>query len=371
MQLKLDPGIMYAIALEGGGAKGAYEIGVWKALREAGIQFDAVAGTSVGALNGALYAVGDYDKAVDCWKNINLTKVLKLDAEEEVKLGSLLKGEFSLKDIHSFQDVSDIFKNVIGIVKDGGLDVSPLRSWIADAVDAQALKDSPVQLYVTTVNITDREAQEVHVQEAPLEEVHNMLMASAYHPTFKQEKLGGKNYADGGFFDTLPLHALTESGHRQIIAVRMPGMGIERHYKVPEDTVIHFIEPKADLGGVLNFTADQAEEDMKIGYFDALRTLYGLIGETYYIDPMLTELEALELLLSQPDMQALSTDLAHFLEEDLPEMAKNAGAKAQNYNEYLRVYLEQRAAEKGLEIYHVYTAKEMMEKINAPEEASV
>ena len=37
MQLKLDPTITYAIALEGGGAKGAYEIGVWKALREAGI----------------------------------------------------------------------------------------------------------------------------------------------------------------------------------------------------------------------------------------------------------------------------------------------------------------------------------------------
>ena len=65
MQLKLDPTITYAIALEGGGAKGAYEIGVWKALREAGIKFDAVAGTSVGALNGAMYAIGDFDKAVD------------------------------------------------------------------------------------------------------------------------------------------------------------------------------------------------------------------------------------------------------------------------------------------------------------------
>ena len=54
MELKLDNTKTYAIALEGGGAKGAYEIGVWKALDEAGIKFNAVAGTSVGSMNGAL-----------------------------------------------------------------------------------------------------------------------------------------------------------------------------------------------------------------------------------------------------------------------------------------------------------------------------
>ena len=143
----------------------------------------------------------------------------------------------------------------------------------------------------------------------------------------------------------------------------MPGLGIERHFKLPEDAVVTMIEPQADLGGVLNFTAEQALRDMKIGYYDGLRALYGLIGEQYYIDPMLTEQEALELLLSQPDMRGLCGNLAHFLEEDLPEMAKKAGAKSQSYNEYLRVYLEQRAAEKGLEVYHVYTAKEMLEKL--------
>ena len=354
MQLKLDPTITYAIALEGGGAKGAYEIGVWKALREAGIKFDAVAGTSVGALNGAMYAIGDFDKAVECWSNIQLNQVMKLEPGDEETMAPLLKGEFSLRDIHSLQDVSDLLKKAFDVVRSGGLDTAPLRSWIAEVIDPEALKNSPVQLYVTTINITDREAQEVHIQEVPVDEIHNMLLASAYHPTFKQEKLGGKNYADGGFFDSLPLHALTETGHRQIIAVHMPGMGIERRYKVPEDTVIIDLQLRATL---------EPLRDMKIGYYDALRTLYGLIGETYYIDPMLTEQEALDLLLAQPDMRALSGNLAHFLEEDLPEMAKKAGAKAQNYNEYLRVYLEQRAAEKGLEVYHVYTAKEMLDKL--------
>ena len=47
MELKLDRNKTYGLALEGGGAKGAYQIGAWKALREAGIRFSAVSGTSV------------------------------------------------------------------------------------------------------------------------------------------------------------------------------------------------------------------------------------------------------------------------------------------------------------------------------------
>ena len=54
MKLRIDTSRSYALALEGGGAKGAYQIGAWKALREAGVKIDAVAGTSVGALNGKL-----------------------------------------------------------------------------------------------------------------------------------------------------------------------------------------------------------------------------------------------------------------------------------------------------------------------------
>ena len=45
MELKLDTSRTYAIALEGGGAKGGYEIGVWRALEEAGVRYNAVSGT--------------------------------------------------------------------------------------------------------------------------------------------------------------------------------------------------------------------------------------------------------------------------------------------------------------------------------------
>ncbi len=360
MELKLDPKKTYAIALEGGGAKGAYEIGVWKALKEAGIQFDAVAGTSVGALNGAMMAIGDLDKAIDCWTNISLQQVLKLEPGEEDKMGALVRGEFGLGDIHSLQDLSDLVKKAYGIIKNGGLDIGPLRSWIAEVIDAEALKNSPVQLYVTTVNLTDRETQEVHIQEQPVEEIHNMLMASAYHPTFKQEKLGGKNYADGGFFDTLPLHALTSSGHKDIIAVRLPSKGVERHFRMPDDVEVTLIETNADLGSVLNFEAEQAKRDMKIGYYDGLRALYGLAGETYYVEQTMSEKEALEVIVQLALERGLSGTLAAFLEEELPEIAKKQGVKAPNYRDYLLLYMEKCAEDRGIDPFRIITDRELL-----------
>ena len=43
---------MLAVVLSGGGARGAYEAGVWKALRKLHIKYDIVTGTSIGAING-------------------------------------------------------------------------------------------------------------------------------------------------------------------------------------------------------------------------------------------------------------------------------------------------------------------------------
>ena len=65
-----------AIVLAGGGSRGAYQIGVWKALREMGIDYQLVTGTSVGALNGVLMVQQEYDKALAVWENISSQQVL-------------------------------------------------------------------------------------------------------------------------------------------------------------------------------------------------------------------------------------------------------------------------------------------------------
>ena len=98
MQLQFDTSKTYAIALEGGGAKGAYEIGVWQALDEAGVKYNAVSGTSVGALNGALMAMRDLPRAVECWSNIHMSQVIDLGGMDAETFKNMLEGKLESDD---------------------------------------------------------------------------------------------------------------------------------------------------------------------------------------------------------------------------------------------------------------------------------
>ncbi|RKX93028.1 MAG: hypothetical protein DRP59_04040, partial [Spirochaetes bacterium] len=60
-----------ALVLSGGGARGAYEIGVWKALTDLNIKISGVYGTSVGSINGPGIIMNDYKKVRDLWFKIS------------------------------------------------------------------------------------------------------------------------------------------------------------------------------------------------------------------------------------------------------------------------------------------------------------
>lgn len=358
MELKIDNSKTYAIALEGGGAKGGYEIGVWQALNEAGIKYNAVSGTSVGALNGGLMAMRDLPRAIDAWNNMKLGKVIELDEEQEENLSRAFNGDIGL------DDVQRLIPEALEIIKNRGLDVAPLRAWVREVVDARAIKESGVELYIATVSITDRKALEVKVNDLPEDQICDMLLASAYHPTFRLEKLGGKFYTDGGFVDTLPLHALVTNGYKDIIAVRIPGIGHNRRFKMPDDVNVTYIATNADLGGVLNFDAEQSRRDMAIGYLDAKRVLYGLYGKHYYIERSMTDREALNMLL---DSLETGVNLRQFCERDLPRVARHLDAEG-DYYELLIAVLEDAAAKQDIDNMRIYKDTELVAKLEESRE---
>lgn len=358
MELKIDNSKTYAIALEGGGAKGGYEIGVWQALDEAGIKYNAVSGTSVGALNGGLMAMRDLPRAIDAWNNMKLGKVIELDEEQEENLSRAFNGDIGL------DDVQRLIPEALEIIKNRGLDVAPLRAWVREVVDAKAIKESDVELYIATVSITDRKALEVKVNDLPEDQICDMLLASAYHPTFKLEKLGGKFYTDGGFVDTLPLHALVTNGYKDIIAVRIPGIGHNRRFKMPDDVNVTYIATNADLGGVLNFDAEQSRRDMAIGYLDAKRVLYGLYGKHYYIERSMTDREALNMLL---DSLETGVNLRQFCERDLPRVARHLDAEG-DYYELLIAVLEDAAEKQNIDNMRIYKDTELVVKLEESRE---
>ena len=357
MKPQLDLTKTYAIALEGGGAKGGYEIGVWKALEEMGVKYNAVAGTSVGALNGAMMAMRDLPRAIAAWENIRLDKVIDFEKGQEENLKKLVGGEFELGDIQQ------IFSQVLGVIRSGGLDVAPLRAWVREVVDSKRVKESDVRLFVETVSITDRKGLDICVNELEEDEVCDMLLASAYHPTFRLEKLGGKLYTDGGFIDNLPVDVLVENGYKDIIAVQIPGkIKFQRKYKPPEDVNIWYIDTDADLGGTLNFTSDQARRDMAIGYYDAWHDLCGLYGRHYYIERSMTEREAFAQIIERYLRKTPDISLRELCEQELPRLARGLEVEGDYYDLFIAL-LEVAAQERGLENMRFYTDTEFLSLI--------
>ena len=357
MELKLDLNKTYAIALEGGGAKGSYEVGVWKALDEAGVRYNAVAGTSVGALNGAMMAMRDLPGAIKAWLDVRLSDIISVDEEYEDEMLRIFSGE------GGFADIKEMLPQAIDIIKNRGLDVSPLRRWVTGLADTAGIKKSDVELFVTTVALSDKKTLDVKVNELPEDEICDMLLASAYHPTFRLEKLGGKYYADGGFFDSLPIYPLVEAGYKDIIAVCIPGTGIHRRFRLPEDVSVTYIDTDSDLGGTLNFDYEQSKRNLEIGYYDAMRVLYDLSGRGYFLERSIDEREALNLLLDT--LPEHDRSLRHCVEKEIPRMAEYYDLEKAGYYDILIAHFEALADKKGVERMKIYNDREFIELVKA------
>ena len=351
MELKLDRNKTYGLALEGGGAKGAYQIGAWKALREADIRFSAVSGTSVGALNGAMIVMDDLEKAENVWNNIHFSQVMDVDDEE---MRRLMNRDIPLSELKS------TLRSVADIVRNRGFDVTPLRNWVAEVLDADKICHSDMDFFIVTYSLSDHQELELKASDLDEDELCDMLLASAYLPAFRLEKLGGKYYADGGVQDVVPIHALVENGCKDIIALRIFGFGIEKRFRIPDDVHVTTIGPTVDLGNILNFDAEQSRKNMRLGYFDAQRVLYGLYGSTYYIDRTMSDDAARQQLLEYLGTDDGSLRTVH--EKTLPQIAKALKCDG-DYYDLLIAVLEHDAKELGIASERIMTDMELLQAI--------
>ena len=358
MQLRLDPKITYAVALEGGGAKGSYQIGAWRALKEAGIRIGAVAGTSVGALNGALIVMDDLSKAENIWANIHFSQVMDVDDET---MSKLLRGD--IRDMN----VRETIEDMRSVIRQGGLDVTPLRNWIREVVDEKAVQQSETELYIVTCTLPDGREHELRAKDLGEGELWDMLLASAYLPVFKGEKLGGKRYADGGLRDVLPIHALVQNGWRDIIALRLFGVGIERPTRIPRDTRVFTVAPEKDLGSTLQFEPEQSRRNMTLGYYDTLRFLYGLQGRDYYIDSQWSEERAFAFLVDSLHSSGCCASLRQMCEKIFPAMGKKLSSDDDSYTGLVLAILDRAAGDADIDPWQVLTEDALLSLLRGSE----
>ncbi|WP_077368960.1 patatin-like phospholipase family protein [Anaerosalibacter sp. Marseille-P3206] len=265
---------MYGLVLEGGGAKGAYHIGAYKAIMEMGIEIGGIAGTSVGALNGAMLVQGGYEKAVELWSNMTYSRVIAASDEEieKIKKGKLGK-----------EDIKNLAGKVKSVLDDKGLDITPLRELLNEVIDEEKVRESRKDFAIVTVSLTDLKPLELYIEDIPEGKLIDYIIASANFPAFKSEKIDGKKFIDGGLYNNLPINLLSHKGYKDIIAVRTHGPG--RLKKIDDKGLnVIYISPVDDLGKTLEFESQTAIRDMELGYYDGLKALRGLKGYKYYIE---------------------------------------------------------------------------------------
>ncbi|MBO1697013.1 patatin-like phospholipase family protein [[Clostridium] symbiosum] len=359
-KIKLDLSREYGLVLEGGGAKGSFQIGAWRALREAGIKLKGVSGVSVGALNGALICMDDPEKAEDIWHNINYSAVMDFN----MNTGSILETAEEIKKL----------------IKDRGVDITPLKKLLHETVDEEKIRNSHCELFATTFSVSDMKLLNIDVKSASEGKMEEILLASAFFPVFKTEKLSGKLYTDGGGFNNVPLDVLVDRGYQDVIVVRIygPGYDREKKVKIPEGTNIYHIAPREELGGVLEFDKKRSRKNMALGYLEASRLLYGLDGrryyiyapyeEPYYFDRMMSELELLKIYLEAVlDEEALAyLDGYRFYTENVfPELARELKLKPDwDYKDMYLAILEELAVTFKISRYRVYKADELAREIH-------
>ncbi len=255
-----------AIVLSGGGSKGAYQIGVWKALKKMHIDYDIVTGTSVGALNAALMIQKNYYRAVWLWHNLDFSIVFdeKIDFDYNSKDGK--------KELMKFYA-----KNIVN----GGTNVTKLEQTISKTINIDKIYKSKIDMGIVTVKLPTLKPITLTKNQIPKNRLKDYLIASAScYPAFQKKNINGSNYIDGGFYDNLPINLAIDMGAEEVIAIDLKEVGFKQ--KVKDKSVkVKIISPRNDIGSFLVFDKNMARRCIKLGYNDTMKEFTLLEGNKY------------------------------------------------------------------------------------------
>lgn len=259
-----------ALVLAGGGGKGAYHIGVWKALREFGVDknIKAVAGTSVGSLNAALFMQGNYALAEKVWLSISHQKLLSVNPK---KIVSTLLG----LGLGSVLPMSQILRVATVFSQHGIFSREGMIELINEYLNLEDLSHSSILGFATCCELPFLKATYFNLNSCTSNRLQSILLASSALPIiYGAEEIGGNKYVDGGLRDNLPIKPLYDEGYKQIIVVHLNREDTIEHSSFPDANIIEIL-PKQHQGnfvnGTMDFSPESAARRIQEGYNDTLR----------------------------------------------------------------------------------------------------
>jgi len=215
------------LVLQGGGALGAYQVGVFQALHEAGIEPDWVIGTSIGAINAALIAgnkpADRLEKLGEFWRLVEWRDVFGFGSA----IPSWVAGPFSNLDtmargVGGFFDLNPYA--LFGVRTPLGLDnaafyrTMPLRETLNKLVDFELIKNGPMRLTVGAVNARTGAMRYFDSKLETLAAEH-VMASGALPPAFPAVRIDGEPYWDGGIYSNTPVEAVLDDNPRRSATV--------------------------------------------------------------------------------------------------------------------------------------------------------
>jgi NTE family protein len=210
------------LVMQGGGAQGAYQGGVYQALHEAGIEPDWVIGTSIGAINGAIIAgnpvVDRLKRLRQFWSHVESPPpgifglFAPMFGSPATDLATLLNG------VPGFFSPNPAFlKGVeapVGVEHAAIYSVDPLRDFLPELVDFNRLNSGNPRFTLGLVGVPDSQMRYFDSTYGKIGLDH-ILGSSAVPPTFPAVRIDGKAYWDGGIYSNTPVEAVFDDSPRQ------------------------------------------------------------------------------------------------------------------------------------------------------------
>lgn len=257
-----------ALVLGGGGSRGSYELGVWQALREMKIGIDIVTGTSIGAINGAMIAQGDYETAVSLWNHIETSQVIDIPLKEDEPLNK--------KVIQTYQNFA------LNFVKSGGTDTGPLIQTLRAVIDEDKVRSSTIDYGLVTVEMGTGAAHELFREDIPRGKLIDYMVASAsIYPAFKPYRIGDVRYLDGAYHDNLPVKMAVKKGADHVIAVDLEAFGVVKKEMLELIPHVTYIRCYWNLGPTLVFDLPTMRRNIRWGYLDTLKAFHVYEGYAF------------------------------------------------------------------------------------------
>lgn len=261
-----------ALVLGGGGTRGAYECGVIKALNELNIKIDIVTGTSIGALIGALYVQGEFQKAYDFCANMQASDITLDGIDNEFSMDNFMIQKNKLPKI------------LKSYVQEKGADITPLKEHVHRMFNYEAFQASPINYGLTMTKFPNLERVEISKDGMSKELAESQILASAAcFPAFPMVEIDGDLFIDGGYSDNCPMDQAIRMGATDLIVVDL-------NHESPNHTNLHYypnvkyINPSRSLGRILSFNHALIHDNIELGYLDCMRAFGKYRGFTYSFD---------------------------------------------------------------------------------------